>query len=62
MTDIARIAAGHPLDECDCGDYRRDHIDGTGRCTMPDNLSHGFKPCLKFRLSRDYLKEQPQCK
>ena len=59
MTDIGRIAAGHPLDECDCGDYRRDHIDGTERCTMPNDLSHGFRHCLKFRLSRDYLKEQP---
>lgn len=41
-----------PLDECECGDYRREHEGGTGRCRMPDDLCHGFKPCLQFRLSK----------
>lgn len=40
------------FDMCACGDYRRDHKDGTGRCRMPDDLTHGFKPCLEFRLSK----------
>jgi len=49
MTDEARRVAMDPLDECECGDYRRDHVDGTGRCRMPDDLCHGFTRCLKFR-------------
>ena len=50
----------HPEDECECGDYRKDHINGTGRCRMPDDLCHGFKPCLRFRLERPYQnKETP---
>lgn len=57
LTDEQR--AGHPLDECDCGDYRRDHANGTGRCKMPDGLCHGFKPCFKFILSRAYRLETP---
>ncbi len=40
----------HPLDVCDCGDYRRDHENGAGRCAMPDDLCHGFKPCFRFVL------------
>lgn len=39
------------LDECECGDYRRDHNDGTGRCRMPDDLTHGNRPCFSFRLA-----------
>lgn len=40
------------LDTCVCGDYRRDHIDGTGRCKM-NGLGHmvpGYS-CEKFELS-----------
>jgi hypothetical protein len=39
------------FDICECGDYRHQHENGTGRCKMPDDLCHGFKPCLKFRLT-----------
>lgn len=41
----------HPEDECECGDYRRDHEDGHGRCRMPDDLTHANAPCLSFRLA-----------
>lgn len=44
----------HPLDTCYCGDARRDHVDGTGRCLMPDDLTHGFQPCTRFRLVEAY--------
>ena len=40
------------FDLCECGDYRKDHIDGVGRYRMPDNLTHGFRACLSFRLAR----------
>lgn len=40
------------LDICDCGDYRYQHSnEGKDKCRMPDDGTHGFKPCLKFRLS-----------
>lgn len=29
-----------PLDECVCGDYRRDHVDSSGPCKM-NGLGHG---------------------
>lgn len=41
----------HPKDECECGDYREVHAGGTGRCCMPDDLTHGNTPCLSFRLA-----------
>ena len=57
MMNADEIARGHPLDECDCGDYRRDHINGLGRCTMPNDLNHGFEACHKFRLWREYQEQ-----
>ena len=39
------------FDQCECGDYRHQHRDGTGACTLPNDLSHGFKPCSCFRLA-----------
>lgn len=39
-------------DECECGDYRHQHEAGTGRCTMPNDLTHGFKACPTFRLHK----------
>ena len=38
-------------DICDCGDYRHQHDGGTGKCTMPNDLCHGFEPCLAFQLN-----------
>lgn len=42
----------HLTDICECGDYRRNHEDLTGRCMLANNLVHGFQPCKSFRLSR----------
>lgn len=59
-SQIAEITA-HPLDECACGDYRRDHKDGTGACTFNRNRfdeCHAFEHCYSFRLVAAYLKEQ----
>ena len=38
--------SGHPLDLCECGDYRRDHEGGEGRCLR---LDHEI-PCGRFDL------------
>ena len=39
-----------PLDVCVCGDYRRQHANGTGRCLLGDLCTpHG---CGQFRLFR----------
>lgn len=44
----------HPLDTCVCGDPRCDHIDGAGPCkhNKPQDMTHGYKDCEHFRLSR----------
>lgn len=45
---------GRPIadwDICECGDYRYQHENGLGKCGMQDDLCHGFKPCLQFRLA-----------
>jgi hypothetical protein len=52
----------HPLDVCQCGDFRREHQDGTGRCRMPNDASHGFKTCERFRLhasAAEYQERHP---
>ena len=54
--DIDRVAEGHPLDVCACGDYRQQHDNGTGRCNLRDLCSPAR--CLRFRLFRAYLQEQ----
>lgn len=60
MTLSDHIAAGgderglDPLDYCECGDYRRDHKDGTGLCCFNGpsfDLNHGGKDCHQFRLA-----------
>ena len=39
-----------PLDVCACGDYRRQHASGTGRCLLGDLCTpYG---CRQFRLFR----------
>jgi hypothetical protein len=40
-----------PYDICQCGDYRRDHEGGTGRCTFEPDLVNGFRRCERFRLA-----------
>jgi hypothetical protein len=45
----------HPLDTCKCGDYRRQHVDGVGRCKLEELCTP--TPCQKFRLSRAYEAE-----
>lgn len=54
MSPADIVPIHHDLDECECGDYRRDHVNGTGRCRMPDDLNHGLQPCEAFRLSKRY--------
>lgn len=61
-TDCPLGGTGHCNDECPfwvnskcnayeicaCGDYRHQHENGTGKCKMPNDLCHGFEPCLEF--------------
>ena len=35
-------------DTCHCGDYRKQHINGTGRCNLGSLCTPGH--CSKFRL------------
>jgi hypothetical protein len=45
-----RPGAGYDL--CECGDYRHQHKDGEGECSL-NGLGHGGAPaCLKFRMSK----------
>ena len=46
MTEVQK----HALDQCECGDYRRDHVEGTGECKL--NYAHiEGTPCHVFRLN-----------
>lgn len=40
-------------DQCECGDYRKDHVDGVGPCKYnnPNDLTHGMEDCVAFRLA-----------
>lgn len=49
----------HPNDVCKCGDYRHQHVDGTGRCKLGSLCSPS--PCTEFRLSRPTEPECPRC-
>lgn len=40
----------HAEDVCMCGDYRRQHYQGTGRCLLGSLCRPGY--CVKFRLFR----------
>lgn len=53
--------ATHPNDTCDCGDYRKDHAGGIGRCIFTPNPDRdrsdsdghfGAGPCHQFRLAK----------
>lgn len=53
--------AFHVLDVCACGDFRRSHTNGTGRCAACECHSGG--QCLKFRLFQsadEYAKRHPK--
>jgi len=50
----------HDLDECQCGDWRRDHENGHGRCRAADDLNHGFQPCWKFVLAKPFQPKEPK--
>jgi hypothetical protein len=38
------------FDVCECGDYRHQHVGGTGRCLLGSLCTPA--PCSKFRFSR----------
>lgn len=52
--EIAGLSEADDLDLCECGDYRRDHVDGQGTCrhNKPRDLTHGYRDCDSFRLHR----------
>lgn len=51
VDDVYRDLRGNGFDTCECGDYRHQHKGGSGRCRMPDDATHGFEPCLAFKLA-----------
>jgi ribosomal protein L32 len=55
------LEAGHPLDVCECGDYRRSH-GNNGSCEFnkgSGNIGHlGAPDCHKFRLAHAHLLEK----
>lgn len=56
MAGDVKLTTENELDLCQCGDPRRDHADGHGACrhNKPRDLTHGYKDCLAFRLSRPH--------
>jgi len=49
---------GHPLDECSCADYRRDHEGGIGPCRVCLAINAFFlKKCQSFQLSHSATQE-----
>ncbi len=58
MTDLNKLAHGHPLDSCECGDYRRDHENGTGPCKFNRagfDECHANENCTAFVLSEAHI-------
>lgn len=45
------------FDGCACGDYRHQHVNGIGRCTL-GSLCTPY-PCQRFRLSSDATEIPP---
>lgn len=59
MTDAATIAA-QPFDVCQCGDFRHEHANGTGRCRVGACVFPS--QCDRFRLSHaqdEYARRHP---
>lgn len=54
-TMIPKPELNHPVDVCYCGDYRKDHKDGSGVCIFTVNARgdghHGAGRCDKFVLA-----------
>ena len=47
-----------PLDECECGDYRRSHVDDAGLCRLCQwNPAMPGDPCMKFWLAKRHERE-----
>jgi hypothetical protein len=42
------------FDTCHCGDYRHQHVEGTGRCKLGSLCTPSY--CQKFRLSHSATK------
>jgi len=64
MTKQAKILTdAHDLDECHCGDWRKDHEPNGGRCRK-NGLGHGVPgfTCEKFVLAFGYLASIPDWK
>jgi hypothetical protein len=51
--DVAELASSHDI--CVCGDYRWQHVNGTGRCNLRELCTPS--PCQGFRA---YLSQPPK--
>lgn len=55
---VVAYITGHPLDECYCGDYRRDHAAGVGVCSVCQALNPPWLgKCRRFRISNPATQE-----
>ncbi len=57
----AHDVAADDLDECECGDYRRDHNDGAGPCRFNRSgfdVCHTDRDCMSFRLARAHRRRE----
>lgn len=46
---------GHPLDQCECGDYRRDHKNHRDACNICSwSNPQAIGPCHSFRLAKPF--------
>lgn len=43
---------GDPLDVCECGDYRYQHIENTGPSKLNWSNYRGVDDCVRFRLAK----------
>jgi len=60
MTLTPEQIAPNPLDYCECGDWRKNHKNGTGACCFNGpafDLNHGGRDCHTFRLAEAYREE-----
>jgi hypothetical protein len=45
-------------DQCFCGDYRSQHVDGTGACRVCGNSKAPYDGCRKFRFAKHAAAEE----
>lgn len=44
------ITLHQPLDVCECGDYRRNHLNGVGECRLCVGKRQGWPRCVRLAI------------